>query len=158
MIFERLCEIDISKLLMENALCCYPWGLELYSFDTHGKTHMWKYPVISIDIQDNNELNSIIDDMRIHGGLRPMFSGKDGEYDDNGWYEYSVEISIENGKMWLVGDRICVTVVEAEEEDNNTYKILLTPTQQAELIDRLDKQYQMHNGITIKQELEREIV
>ena len=158
MIFERLCEIDISKLLMENILYCYPWGLKLHSFDTHGKTHTWKYPVISIDIQDNHELNLIIDDMRIHGGLRPMFSGKDGEYDDSGWYEYSVEISIENGKMWLVGDRICATVVEAEEEDDNTYKILLTPTQQAELIDHLDKQYQMYNGITIKQELEREIV
>ena len=93
------------------------------------------FPKLSFPILDNHYLNKRADDIRKQKGFAPMFES-DNEYDNNGWYDFSIECelkdeNIENIELWFrVENGIC-------NDNQISYKIEISDDEVEEIRDWL---------------------
>lgn len=97
-----------------------------------------RFPTVTFALRDTHELNMIADAIRKEAGELPMFDDS-GEYDDQGWYNFSVGINTYTNSH--ADNRIEFVVCNGIGNDNEqSYYIDLTDNEQMRLYAVLDEQ------------------
>ena len=109
------------------------------------------FPTVSFYICDTHNFNSAIDDMRIKAGYKPMFRGDYGEYDDEGWYDYTIRVSLIDEEV-RVDNCIEAIVCNSESDDEEqTYNIDLTETEKVDVLKKLNEECIKYFDMTCKE-------
>lgn len=89
---------------------------------------------ISVTVDPTVTFDQMIDSIRKEDGWLPLFDC-DGDYDEDGWYDYNVVIT----RNEATG--IEATLGFSKERDTNVYEIPLTDDQRRWLFSAVKKQY-----------------
>lgn len=120
-----------------------------------------RFPTVTFYLEDTHELNMMADVIRKSEGYLPMFDDS-GEYDDDGWYNFSVGIN--TFTKYHVDTAIEFVVCNGSQaDDEQTYLIELDETEQETLWKVLDEECMEAYGVgcnellkEAKAEIERE--
>lgn len=114
-------------------------------------------PSINIELGSTVELDEIVDSIRITQGFLPMSPSTDcTEYDEDGWYDYYIDIFLtDNGTV--VADHITAIVQsEGAQDDFAEYEIALTEKERVGIMEALDHQVQNWYGMTCEEIIREE--
>ena len=99
-----------------------------------------RFPTVHIVLEETGTLDDAADGIRMHLGKLPLFTpNENGEYNDRGWYNFSIglngysETNVDN----CIEFDVCEDVVE---DDYEVYDIFLSKAEQLEIKAVLDEQ------------------
>lgn len=133
-------EINKNTIILETDAVNYCY----FGSDQANVNFPVRFPTVTLGLQDSHELNRIIDAMRVEAGHKPMFPENWEEldpedWDSNGWYNFWIGL---NGFTDTMVNTSIEAVVQSEwaEDNEQSYYIDLTETEQIAIYNELDRQ------------------
>ena len=139
------------------------WYWQERTYTSHEQCGLCPYVAygISFDLYDSDELNSRVDEIRVRHGYKPCFD-ENVEYDEEGWYEFTVTINKWAGDTYRVTMFASPMYVDAEDRGDE-YIITLTKEEQLAIVVSVDHQCREKLNMTLDEllneaeKIEREV-